>query len=59
MSESEERFAILATPTFDAILIQDKGVVLDWNLSSAEMFGLPVARSLGLQGVPGDNDELI
>jgi len=36
MSESEERFAMLATTTFDAILIQDKGVVLDWNLSSAE-----------------------
>jgi PAS domain-containing protein len=36
---SEERFAMLATTIFDAILIQNKGLVLDCNLSLAEMFG--------------------
>jgi PAS domain S-box-containing protein len=50
MSESEERFAMLATTTFDAILIQDKGVVLDWNLSSAEMFGYACSEVLGPTG---------
>lgn len=48
MSESEERFAMLATTTFDAILIQDKGLVLDWNLSSAERwFGSACSEVLG------------
>ncbi|HIG56155.1 MAG TPA: PAS domain S-box protein [Candidatus Latescibacteria bacterium] len=47
LRHSEERFAILETTTFDAILIHDKGVVLDCNLSFAEMFGYARSEVLG------------
>ena len=47
LRHSEERFEKLSTTTFEAILIHDKGVVLDCNLRFAEMFGYARSEVIG------------
>ena len=47
LRHSEERFEKLSTTTFEAILIHDKGVVLDCNQTFADMFGYTRSEVIG------------
>ncbi|MEJ1934246.1 PAS domain S-box protein, partial [Nostoc sp. NIES-2111] len=47
--ESETRFRLLAEATFEAIVITQKGVILDANQTCAEMFGYELSEVIGMQ----------
>lgn len=45
--ESEERFKMLSTLTFEGIVLHDNGIVTDVNLSFAKMFGYEYEELIG------------
>ena len=47
LRESEERFRCLAAATSEAIVIHDRGVILDANDAFARLFGVPADRLPG------------
>jgi PAS domain S-box-containing protein len=47
LSESETRFRQLATATFEAIGITEKGIILDGNQQMADLFGYPLSEMIG------------
>jgi PAS domain S-box-containing protein len=49
LTESEERFQLLANATFEGIGISDQGKIIDANAQFAEMFGYQQSELIGLQ----------
>lgn len=47
--ESETRFRLLAEATFEAIVINSEGIVLDINQACAEMFGYEHSEVIGMR----------
>jgi len=48
ISENERRYRVLSELTFEGILIHDKGIVIDCNLSFARMFGYERDALIGI-----------